>query len=148
MNDISIEQRQEIRKRMYEQSIHLNNRTNNFLLVNSILIAGSQLNKNTIISISIIVVGFILAIFWFLTSFQSKAIIKNLAIAYHQNDDDIDRLIEEKKLPIGFRPTDILAIWLPLIFLLLWIVLFLIYSDYLNDLIYFLFNFLRLGNKC
>ena len=118
------EVRKEIRKRMFEQSTHLSNRTNNFLLASSILIAGTQFNKFNEIPFWLLISGFLIALLWLLTSLQTKAIIKNLSIDYHKDDNVVDKLIEEKKFPVGLRPTDIFSVYIPGIFLFLWILLF------------------------
>ena len=40
----------------------------------------------------------------------------------HQIDNDVvDKLVDAKKYPIGLRATDIIAIYIPLIFLGVWI---------------------------
>lgn len=116
-------ERKEIRKRMFEQSIHLNNRTNSFLIVNSILIAGIQLNKQSTLTLLILIVGLVLAIIWLLDSVQSRLIIKELSIHYHKDDNEVDKLVENKKFCKGLRPTDIFTLWVPIIFLVVWIIL-------------------------
>ena len=118
------EVRKEIRKRMFEQSTHLSNRTNNFLLASSILIAGTQFNKFNEIPFWLLISGFLIALLWLLTSLQTKAIIKNLSIDYHKDDNVVDKLVEEKKFPVCLRPTDIFSVYIPGIFLFLWILIF------------------------
>ena len=120
---------------MLEQSTHLSNRTNNFLLASSILIAGTQFNEYSEIPWWLLLSGLLIAGLWFVASFQSWKIIKNLSSNYHQDDDEVDKLVEAKKFPmylrpevkrfrIYLRPTDIFAIWIPVIFVLMWTLLF------------------------
>ena len=116
----------EIKEQINNENRILNERTNFFLLANTLL--GSLISNNKDIKdnifILIALIMLIINIVWLLLSCQSKRVIIKLIDKLKDRGDELYELIDVQLIKY-LKPTELLAI-MPLIFVILWLFLIII----------------------
>ena len=116
-----------VRDRIAIEDSLLNSRSTLFLAINGIWVTAIGIgNTHKYMSLSISILGFVFSLMWLLCSIQSKRVIVTLNENNLENnqDDKIEMLIENLLFKIkAFRPTEIIGVWLPCIFILFWLII-------------------------
>ena len=124
---------QEIRKRVEKEDTLFNSRSTIFLAINGIWLSAAGISSNSsIFQIILPASGIIISIFWYICSRQSISIIAGLNEKYLElePDDELEDYINNRlSSNFSLRPTEIIGKWLPIIFMVVWIILF-IYQSY------------------
>jgi|LGVE01.1.fsa_nt_gb hypothetical protein len=130
MNDNPTYDAQKLRDRMDKEDNILFNRIEIFLTANALLIASAEFSKfqgdaNYLLIKSIAVLGTALTLLWFLCSFQTYRVIKELQKRYiaiiKDNKSNVDNLVFSNLFSTEWlRPIPIMAIFIPSILLLFW----------------------------
>ena len=126
---------EEVRKRIDAEDNLLNARTANFLVSNGLLITalgianspiGGPDNNGDLLGIVLTLLGLSVSIVWVLCSFQSWRVIRNLWSTIRPEErSDVDKIVEKALFSPGWRrPTNLLALLLPVLFIGSWAVLF------------------------
>ncbi len=118
-----------LRKRIVEEDTLLSSRTTIFLISNGFLLNALGVANNPSLKIIICLLGAVIAFIWAITSHQSWRVITALHEYYHElfPDDEINKKVFEVikwKSTFGktiFGPTELIALWLPLLILISWI---------------------------
>ena len=118
-----------IRERTVEEDALLGSRTTAFLIGNGFVLTALGSSSEMAYAWVIAVFGFILSVVWILTTIQSYRVIQSLHKFRIDVDaqDSINNLVVSKTfwkagyLSTLLGPTALIAIWLPLIVLALWI---------------------------
>ena len=129
--DEKIPEAQEFRERIVREDDLLEARTTLFLVTNGLLLTAVGLGKDTLVQILISLLSSIVTFGWIITSFQSWRVIRNLTKAYYTKykQDYIEKIIRESMFKPGWRrPTNIVGLIIPNVFLITWICILLVYS--------------------
>ena len=131
MNDNPTYDAQKLRDRMDKEDNILFNRTGIFLTANALLLASAEFstfqgNANSLLIKSIAVLGTVLTLLCFLCSLQTYRVIKELQNRYitiiKNNKSNVDNLVFSNLFSTEWlRPIPIMAIFIPIIWLLFWI---------------------------
>ena len=119
-----------LRKRIEVEDELLNSRTTILLGTNGLWAAAVGIGNEGSLNIGIGILGLLLSIIWLMCSLQSWKVIKALTIRYHKlldpsNDrnDEVEQIVQDYLARQKWRrPTNILAQWLPILFLSVWII--------------------------
>jgi hypothetical protein len=127
-----------IRARIEIEDNLLNSRTNIFLAINALWVAAVGIGGNVILQRGIVVLGIVVCLMWAISSLQSLFVIRGLTIAYLTlSTSESEKIVQFelskpawewlkwrplKWLRKSLRPTNVLAAWLPLLFLLAWLI--------------------------
>jgi len=128
--DEKIPEAQEFRERIVREDDLLDSRTTLFLVTNGLLLTAIGLSKDNPIQILISVLGCIVTSGWILTSFQTWRVIRNLTRDYlkQYKRKYIEKIVRESMFKPGWRrPSNIIAIIIPIVFLITWICILLVY---------------------
>lgn len=121
----------QIRKRIEIEDSLLNNRTTIFLATNGLWVAVVGIGSDAAIRLGIVVLGVLVSTMWVMCSWQSWRAISELTKEYlaTASTNKIEVIMEMEAImkrslwkPGWKRPTDILARWLPILFLIAWAV--------------------------
>jgi hypothetical protein len=114
---------EDYRKRITREDDLLNTRTGIFLVTNTLLMAASNISR-TDLRLPGFILGFFITIFWMMCSRQSLNVLKQLTIKYRRTypSEQIENIVQNA-LPhkMWMRPTYILAVILPVMFIITWI---------------------------
>lgn len=120
----------DFRRRIVREDDLLNSRTTLFLVTSGLLLTAVGLGEDELIKISVSTLGIIVTTGWLMTSLQNWSVIANLTREYrkHHAGDYIERIVQDSLLPPGWRrPTYIIAIILPMVFLITWMFIMIVY---------------------
>jgi hypothetical protein len=113
-----------IQKRIDAEDTLLHARTTNFLVLNGLLLAGLGIKTYEEFHFVFISIGILVSFIWIFIGWQSWKIIRQWHIEREKAfPNAIEVQVAKTALlkPGPFRPTDLVAKWLPLIFLGSWI---------------------------
>jgi hypothetical protein len=128
MNEIEVVMSEEaladkVRQRIETEDELLNSRTTIFLGINGLWAAAVGIGNAPHLQIGITILGVLVSIMWLMCSWQSWQAIKALTRKHHQlADDPVEEIVSGALWSRRLRPTNILAHWLPTLFLFIWIV--------------------------
>jgi hypothetical protein len=137
------------RKRIEFEDGLLNSRTSVFLIVNSLWLAAIGIGIDQNLRLGVVVFGLIVSLIWLICSLQSFLVIRGLTKVYltliktggtFYADDIVQNQLSRpkwifvknpnrlkgirrtlKRIRLWLRPTNLLAVWLPGLFLIAWI---------------------------
>ena len=113
-----------LRQRIAAEDGLLNSRTGLFLFPNGLLAAAVGVASDDALRFYLSLLGFSVTLIWFLAALQSWLVIRALVIALisHPDDDPVEAIVQKALFPWHpFRPTNLLAFWLPGLFLVAWV---------------------------
>jgi hypothetical protein len=120
-----------IRKRIEYEDELFNSRTTIFLATNGLWAAAVGVSSVLPLQIGIGILGVLVSIMWVMCSWQSWKVIRALTrnrlkllkdqIEY-QAEYQVEEIVQDALWRPGYRPTNILAKWLPILFLSIWVI--------------------------
>lgn len=111
------------RKRVEVEDELLNSRTTIFLATNGLWAAVVGISNDPYLMLGIGTLGALVSIMWLMCAWQSWRVIRALTIQHLKHShDEVDEVVGEALWSHRCRPTNILAQWLPGLFLAAWIV--------------------------
>ena len=119
------------RSRIAQEDRLLNDRTHLFLVGCSILIIAVAIPKDLTLSLVASITGLLVTLCWFGCSWQNRKVIKHLTRNYLRYPHNEVEAVVQAALPRGgrcLRPTSLIGIWLPLVFLVVWLTLISVFS--------------------
>jgi hypothetical protein len=112
-----------IRQRIEVEDALLNNRTTVFLAINGLWAASVGLGQDPSFRVGVVALGIMVSLLWWVCAWQSQRVIAALTrkIAAY---DSLEELVQARLKGFGWlRPTNILAWWLPWLFIVAWVIL-------------------------
>jgi hypothetical protein len=120
------------RSRIAQEDRLLNDRTHLFLVGCSILIIAAAVPKDLTLSLVASITGLLVTICWFFCSWQSRKVIAGLTRNYltQYPNSEIEAVVQSALPRPGrwLRPTSLIGIALPSVFLIVWIALICVFS--------------------
>jgi hypothetical protein len=117
------------RKRIEFEDELFNSRTTIFLGTNGLWAAAAGISGDFHLQIGIGILGILVTMMWLMCSWQSQRVIKELTVEYlkllkSSNDPEnrVEKTVQKALWSPRLRPTNILAQWLPVLFLFVWTV--------------------------
>jgi len=116
----------ELRRRIEIEDELLNSRTTIFLGINGLWAAVVGVSDERGIQTGVAILGIIVTCMWLTCSVQSWQILRRLTKTYLQSaklgeGQSVEKIVHDVlRRYRHFRPTNILAVWLPGLFLLVW----------------------------
>ena len=104
----------------------LNTRTQIFLVPLSVLVGALGVAGTVSLKLCVSVLGLLVTVFWIMCSLQSWQVIKRLTVAKLTNENNgdgdapVEKTAQEALWRVGLRPTDVLAVMMPGVFLAVW----------------------------
>jgi len=112
-----------VRERIQIEDELLNSRTTIFLATNGLWAAAVGFGDELHIRMGIGILGALVSIMWVMCSWQSWKVIRRLTICYEKTSTDpIQKVVRCELWSTRYRPTNILAKWLPILFVSAWVV--------------------------
>jgi hypothetical protein len=120
-----------IRKRIEYEDELFNSRTTIFLATNGLWAAAVGVSSALPLQVGIGVLGVLVSIMWVMCSWQSSNVIKaltkkRLGLLKGQTEDQaeyqVEKIVQDALWSLRYRPTSILAKWLPVLFLSIWVI--------------------------
>lgn len=121
----------EFRQRIMREDDLLNTRTTVFLVTNGLLLTAVGISDEFLFRLILSILGTIVTILWLILSWQNWNVIKQLTIEYRKRHSEnyIEGIVQKALFRYGWRrPTNLIALPIPIIFLMTWIALLVIYS--------------------
>jgi hypothetical protein len=114
-----------IRQRIEVEDALLNNRTTIFLAMNGLWAASVGLGQDSSFRIGVGVLGVVVSLLWWICAWQSQRVIAALTreILVSTRLEELVQAKLKRFRWLWLRPTDILAWWLPWIFIVAWSIL-------------------------
>jgi len=117
-------------KRIEIEDELLNSRTTILLGTNGLWAAAVGIGGDSPLRMGIGILGILLSIIWLMCSLQSWKVIKALTARYHRlldpsddPNDEVEQIVQDHLAGQKWRrPTSILAQWLPILFLSVWVI--------------------------
>jgi hypothetical protein len=111
------------RKRIELEDELLNSRTTIFLATNGLWAAAVGISNDPYLMLGMGTLGILVSTMWLMCAWQSWRVIRALTIQHRKHShDEVDEVVGEALWCHLCRPTNILAQWLPGLFLAAWIV--------------------------
>ena len=120
-----------IRKRIEYEDELFNSRTTIFLATNGLWAAAVGVSSVLPLQIGIGILGVLVSIMWVMCSWQSWKVIRALTRkrlkllkdqAEYQAEYQVEEIVQDALWRPRYRPTNILAKWLPILFLSIWVI--------------------------
>jgi len=114
-----------IRSRIRLEDQLLNSRTTIFLATNGLWIAAVGLSKEIPLRVAIAALSIVVSVIWVVCGLQSRNVIRELTKRNLNESSEDEKIVRESLWKPSWytSPTDLLAIVLPRLFLLIWIFL-------------------------
>ena len=114
----------DVRKRIETEDALLNTRTQIFLVLNGLLITAlGAAGQSEPLKLLIALLGLVVCVPWVLCAHQSWKVIRDLTIAITSDPGPIERIVQNALFKPGWkRPTDLLARFLPRVFVAVWVI--------------------------
>jgi len=120
-----------MRKRIEYEDELFNSRTTIFLATNGLWAAAVGVSNVFPLQIGIGILGVLVSIMWVMCSWQSWKVIRALTRkrlkllkdqAEYQAEYQVEEIVQDALWRPRYRPTNILAKWLPILFLSIWVI--------------------------